>query len=139
MFHRPGKIHSRVVQSRLRASLPQRRQVGCSIMDQPLLFNGDEASTRSSLLSEVQTMQYILDHSEIPVPQVYDYELDPENPVNFRFIIMEAVIGRPLSVKFPQILRQYISSFLTQLAEYIVQLGTLSFSSIGRIQYNRHT
>ena len=108
-------------------------------MDQPLLFNGDEASTRSSLLSEVQTMQYILDHSEIPVPQVYDYELDPENPVNFRFIIMEAVIGRPLSVKFPQILRQYIPSFLPQLAEYIVQLGTLSFSSIGRIQYNRHT
>jgi isoamyl acetate esterase len=103
------------------------------------LFNAAESSVTSSLQSEIQTMQYISDHSRLPVPKVFDYELDPQNPVNFRFIIMETVVGRPLGIDYSQIPPQYLTSFLDQLADYVVQLGTLSFSSIGRIEYDRTT
>jgi len=101
------------------------------------LFDADEAS--SSLQCEVQTMQYISDYSRIPVPKVFDYELDPRNPVQYRFVIMEALLGSPLGMPYSAIPRPYLDKFLTQLAEYLVELGTLSFPSIGCLQYDTST
>lgn len=100
------------------------------------LFDADEASISSSLQCEVQTMQYISDYSGIPVPKVFDYELDPQNPVQYRFVIMEAMFGRPLGVSYSAVPRHYLDKFLAQLAKYLVELGTLSFPSIGCLQYD---
>jgi len=51
--------------------------------------------------SEVETTQYITDKSNIPVDKVLD--LTPYNPVNFRFILMEASPGQPLGVPYSHI------------------------------------
>jgi isoamyl acetate esterase len=103
------------------------------------LFDAEEKYISSSLQHEIQTMEYISDNSELPVPKVFDYDLDPQNPVQFRFIIMDALFGKPLGVPYCHIPRQYLETFLGQLAEYVVQLGMLSFSSIGSLQYDGST
>lgn len=103
------------------------------------LFDADEASISSSLQFEVQTMQYLSDYSRIPVPKVFDYELDPRNPVQYRFIIMEAMLGGPLGVPYCAVPRPYLDKFLAQLAEHLIELGTLSFHSIGCLQYDMPT
>lgn len=87
--------------------------------------------------SEVETMQYISDKSHIPVPKVLDYDSNPHNPVNFRFILMEALPGHPLGIPYSNIPQQNRAHFLDQLADYLLQLGSLSFSSIGCLQYDR--
>ena len=88
------------------------------------------------LQSEVETMRYILDNSNIPIPKVLDYDSNPENPVNFRFILMEALPGQPLGIPYHQIPHEYRAQFLDQLADYLLQLRTLSFCSIGCLRYD---
>ena len=46
-----------------------------------------------SLQSEVPTMRLVRQRTSIPVPRVYTYEVDEQNPVNAAFILMEAVSG----------------------------------------------
>jgi len=87
--------------------------------------------------SEVETMQYITDKSNIPVPKVLDYDSNPHNPVNFRFILMEALPGQPLGVPYSHIPHENRRHFLKQLADYLLQLGSLSFSAIGSLRYDR--
>jgi hypothetical protein len=52
---------------------------------------------------------------------------------------METIPGCPLGVSYSEIPRQYLPSFLEQLAEYVVQLGSLSFPAIGCLQYDKST
>ena len=100
------------------------------------LFGRDEDRIPASLRSEVHTMQFLTGRTTIPVPKVFDYDLESGNGVGYPFIIMEALRGPPLGVPYSQIPSEYLHIFLTQLAEYIVQLGSLSFSSIGRPEYD---
>lgn len=53
------------------------------------------SSTVSStkLENEVATMQFIKEHSELPVPRVFAYEVDENNPVCVAFILMELLSG----------------------------------------------
>ena len=103
------------------------------------LFDSDKNSITASLRSEVHTLQFITDRTTIPVPIVFDYDVDPGNEVGFPFIIMEALRGRPLGVPYSQIPSEYQRTFLAQLAEYLVQLGSLSFSTIGSLEYDQST
>ena len=99
----------------------------------------DETSVTTSLLSEIHTMQFIADRTTIPVPKVFDCDLDPANSVGFPYVIMEAIKGRPLGVSYSQIPPQFLKSFLTQFANYIVQLRSLSFPAIGSLEYDVST
>src|SRR2546423_12439056 len=84
-------------------------------------------------------MQYIFDHSNLPVPEIFDYDIDRHNPVNFPFIIMEGLRGRPLGIHYDAIPQQHWETFFDQLAGILVELGTLSFGSIGAVKYDRAT
>jgi len=101
-----------------------------------ILQDEDEAIT-AFFQSEVETMQYISDKSNVPVPKVLDYDSNPRNPVNFRFILMEGLPGKPLGVPYCHIPPENRANFLDQLADYLLQLGSLSFSSIGCLRYDR--
>jgi hypothetical protein len=101
------------------------------------VLGGEENTITEFFRSEVETMQYISDKTNIPIPKVLGYDSDPHNAVNFRFILMEALPGRPLGVPYHHIPHANRAHFLGQLADYLVQLGSLSFSSIGCLRYDR--
>jgi aminoglycoside phosphotransferase (APT) family kinase protein len=50
-------------------------------------------STKSRLQSEIATMLFIKENSDLPVAEVFAYELDEDNPVGAPFILMELLPG----------------------------------------------
>lgn len=49
--------------------------------------------TSAKLESEIATMQFIKEYSDVPVPRVFAYEVDEDNPVGAAFILMEFLPG----------------------------------------------
>lgn len=54
----------------------------------------------AKLKTEIATMQFIKEHSDLPVPRVFAYEVDENNPVSAAFMLMELLprycrYGRP--------------------------------------------
>ncbi|GKZ26084.1 hypothetical protein AbraIFM66951_009976 [Aspergillus brasiliensis] len=49
------------------------------------------------LASEAATLRYLKAHSDIPVPEVYDYCASPDNDTKVPFILMSQAPGSPLS------------------------------------------
>lgn len=47
----------------------------------------------TKLESEIATMQFIKEYSDLPVPRVFAYEVDEDNPVGAAFILMEFLPG----------------------------------------------
>lgn len=47
----------------------------------------------TKLENEVATMQFIKEHSSLPVPRVFAYEFDENNSVSAAFILMELLSG----------------------------------------------
>jgi hypothetical protein len=107
------------------------KHFGCSGVDEPL--------DTSTLESEIQALQYISNHSELPVPVMFDYDLEPQNPIGFRYVLMKTLEGHPLGMPYTQIPSKYLETFATQFADYFVQLRTLSFPSIDVLKYDKNT
>ncbi|KAJ5420914.1 hypothetical protein N7465_003433 [Penicillium sp. CMV-2018d] len=89
-------------------------------------------------------MQFIKEHSSLPVPQVYAYEFDENSPVSAAFILMELLPG---SVAMDAlggyeahrgvIPREYRQNFYRSVANCHVQLASLRLPKIGTIVRNR--
>jgi hypothetical protein len=101
------------------------------------VLRDEDSAITAFFRSEVETMQYISDKSNIPVPKVLDSDSNPNNPVKFRFILMESLAGEPLGVPYGHIPPEKRAHFLDQLADYLIELGSLSFSSIVCLRYDR--
>lgn len=48
---------------------------------------------RTKLSTEIATMQFIKENSDLTVPRVFAYEFDENNPVNAAFMLMELLPG----------------------------------------------
>lgn len=46
--------------------------------------------------SEVATMRYLREHTDIPVPEVYQYDSNPYNRLGGEYILMSKVSVAPL-------------------------------------------
>ena len=46
--------------------------------------------------SEIATLRYVKDHTNVPVPGILYHDLDPANDVGAPFVLMEKLPGRPL-------------------------------------------
>ena len=74
--------------------------------------------------SEVYTMIYIRDHSDIPVPEIFDFDITPNNPLGAPYIFMECVMGNSITdlsgeFKVPE---QYSDKLNTAIAKFQVFL-----------------
>lgn len=47
--------------------------------------------------SEVATMRYLREHTDVPVPEVYQYDANPYNRLGGEYILMSKVRLRRLS------------------------------------------
>lgn len=112
------------------------------------------ARREEKVKSEVQVLEYLREHTKLPVPQVTSWGLTDESPKNLGpFIIMNCIEGTSLSTLLRQpiqseedhiILRGDIDDskldyVYEQLAEFMVELSRLDFDAIGAIAKNSDT
>jgi isoamyl acetate esterase len=92
----------------------------------------------TSMLSEIATVRLVSTKTEIPVPQIYGFDVAAANPFEFRYLLMEALPGHApdaiLSRSVPEHQRDKVAD---QLAEYYYQLSRLRFDRIGRLWAGR--
>ncbi|RFU29784.1 hypothetical protein B7463_g6577, partial [Scytalidium lignicola] len=96
--------------------------------------------------NEVQIMEYLSQHTTIPLPHVHSWDLTAESPQQFGpFIIMDYIDGLLLSTVLKQptesdqddvVLNPNIDSTILdkiyyQIANYMLQLSQLTFTRIG--------
>ncbi len=87
------------------------------------------------LVSEVTTMRLVAKRTSIPVPEVYGFDADDDNPFGFPYMLMNALPGRPLRIPFVgSVPREFHPKIASQMAGYVKQLSEITFSEIGRIQ-----
>jgi hypothetical protein len=53
---------------------------------------------RYTIASGVATMKFVRHKTEIPVPRIFGYSIDSNNPVGSEYILMEYIPGVPLSL-----------------------------------------
>ena len=95
--------------------------------------NSNTAPTVSCLQSEVATLQFLKQHSRIPVPDVYGYSVDKNNGFGSPYLFMEALPGRILHL-LPVIDDDVKPHVYQQVAQVMLELSRLPrFHQIGSI------
>lgn len=87
--------------------------------------------------SEVATIRFVRELTEIPAPTIFahDSSLSDQNPLQFEWMIMELMPGRPLRSVWRKLPMAKKEQLVRQLAIYQSQLQTKSFDQIGNL-YN---
>ncbi|KAJ3829145.1 hypothetical protein EV361DRAFT_878494 [Lentinula raphanica] len=85
--------------------------------------------------SEVATMQYLREHTAIPVPLVYHYDSNPYNRLGGEFIIMSKARGIPLSKVYHSLSYNNLVKLLTNLAELVIPLFAHRFPQLGSLYF----
>ncbi|KAL2022127.1 hypothetical protein VTK56DRAFT_5956 [Thermocarpiscus australiensis] len=93
---------------------------------------GNSHSAKS--LSEIATTRYLKRFTEIPVPEIYYYDLDPDNDIGAPFVLMEKMPGRHLHKLWEGLTLEHKKSALSQMASIIAQLASLEFDQIGSLE-----
>lgn len=111
----------------------------------PSVFGTREAMESTDCMSiEIAIMNYMGLNSDIPVPEVFGYDLNIDNIVGAPYIFMSYIHGT-IAAELQQakecgtgVLRSSEQDlyFWTQMAEYHVQLASLTFDKIRSIHQN---
>lgn len=88
---------------------------------------------RTSLLSEIATMNIIRERTSIPVPRIVDFDMSTDQPFGHPFVFMESLGGHSLDhILAFSIPRHHHSKVARQFANIFVELQNLTFDRIGR-------
>jgi hypothetical protein len=91
-------------------------------------------NTKTSLLSEIATMNIVRQRTSIPIPRIFEFEMSAEEQFGYPYVLMEYLGGRKLDDGLAKsIPRQYHAKAAKQLANVFAELQTLTFSRIGRL------
>ncbi|KAH6634909.1 kinase-like domain-containing protein [Chaetomium sp. MPI-SDFR-AT-0129] len=92
--------------------------------------------TRAKSVSEIATARYLRQFSSIPVPEIYYYDLNPDNGVGAPFILMQRMPGWHLNKIWDTLSLDGKKSALSEIAAVIAQLSSLKFDHIGSLDEN---
>lgn len=81
--------------------------------------------------SELATMEYVREHTTIPIPKVYAFETSSDNPAKLPYILMECIHGWRAPQRLQDLPATVLRKILDQSAEVLVQLSTIQFPEIG--------
>lgn len=108
----------------------------------PSVFGAREAMKAADCMSiEIATMKYIRLNSNIPIPEVFGYDLSADNTVGAPYMFIEYLHGT-VAAELQQAKEcgtgmfgspEQDRRFWTQMAEYHVQLASLTFDKIGSV------
>ncbi|KAI5861327.1 kinase-like domain-containing protein [Durotheca rogersii] len=106
-------------------------------------MEGESSRPEATLLemqSELATMEFVRQKTDIPIPRVYGYELDGRNSVGCPFSIMEYIDGNTaeeVSRTYPGghegIPTQFEQKFWRQIAEIMIKLAAIRLPEIGSV------
>lgn len=86
------------------------------------------------LQSEMATLRTIKERTSIPVPQVFNCAVFPDNEVGWPYMLMEylpgRVLGGPIASRVPP---EHLSKVAKQTADVLFQLHHLTFDRLGRL------
>lgn len=90
-------------------------------------------STKTSLLSEIATMNIVRQRTSIPIPRIFEFEMSIDEPFGYPYVLMEYLGGRKLDDGLAKsIPQQYHTKVAKQFASVFAELQSLTFSRIGR-------
>ena len=100
-----------------------------------------ERHTNQRLLyeSEVATMRFVREKTQIPVPKVYAYDSTYSNALGTPYIFMEYIAGEPYPFPFNRqrlIKDEDLSKIHAQLTGFSWQLSKHPFNAIGQLRYS---
>ncbi|KAJ7194869.1 hypothetical protein GGX14DRAFT_700838, partial [Mycena pura] len=96
-----------------------------------LKFSPEETNHR--FLCEVGTLAYVRKQTTIPVPQVYHHDVDPNNAVGARYMIMEMIAGPHMGYGWMKISPEARRTLLTEIVGWERQLLNIRFPMSGSI------
>ncbi|EMT60926.1 hypothetical protein NOF04DRAFT_11110 [Fusarium oxysporum II5] len=88
---------------------------------------------KTSLLSEIATMRIIQQHTTIPIPRVFNFEMSTDQPFGYPYMFMEHrghSLPNGLATTIPS---EHHPRVAKQLANVFTELQNLTFSRIGRL------
>ncbi|VUC26333.1 unnamed protein product [Clonostachys rosea] len=93
-----------------------------------------EDAHKTSMLSEIATMRLISNHTTIPIPRIFGFNVSTGQSFGYPYIFMEYLDGQSLpSGIATSIPSEFHPKVAKQLANVFGQLQNLTFSRIGRI------
>lgn len=96
--------------------------------------DSDDNESYTATMSEISTVNFIRSRTKIPVPQVFDYSISPDNSFGYPYMLTEYLPGRPCNnVLARTVPSKYRSKVAEQLANVFFELQNLTFDRIGRI------
>jgi hypothetical protein len=114
------------------ARLPMRRHAMRSL-DDPL--------SQDTMSSVIATMQFVFQHTSIPVPEVYSYDVTSNNPLGRPYMLISKLSGTQL---WTHVLEQQdrdkyasaIHSIVEKWGAYSMELAAIQFDTIGSLRRN---
>ncbi|KAJ2645857.1 hypothetical protein IWW40_005822 [Coemansia sp. RSA 1250] len=91
------------------------------------------AVSQSVFQSEILSLAYVNEHTQLPVPAVLAYDFSPSNSVGVPYAVLEKMPGEPLADHWPQLESRMKRRVLDSIADAVVQFSTLQFSQIGSL------
>ncbi|KAJ2155908.1 hypothetical protein GGF46_005530 [Coemansia sp. RSA 552] len=91
------------------------------------------AVPQSVFESEILSVAYVNENTQVPVPSVREYEFLPTNPVGVPYAILDQMPGEPLAEHWPSLGARQKRKVLDQIAEAVVQLTGVRFPLIGSL------
>lgn len=83
--------------------------------------------------SEAATINFVREHTNIPVPHIIAFDASNENILGFEWMLMEFMPGLPLRRQWRKISLDTKCALIRQLAHHQAQLFEKQFDSIGNI------
>lgn len=96
---------------------------------------------RHKTLSEVATLQWVVDKISVPVPRVIKYDCSRDNDIGFEWVLMTKLAGSTLKSAWKQLDLSVKSHVVRQIAAYTASLFQHQLSGIGNIfpEYQHET
>jgi aminoglycoside phosphotransferase len=96
----------------------------------------DPSHPADKLASEVATMKYVAQNTNIRVPEVYDWDSETQNDIKVPYILMEYLPGTHLYRVWDKLNIEQKRSVLSQIVDVLSELWKCKFEKIGCIYKN---
>ncbi|KAF2404972.1 kinase-like protein [Trichodelitschia bisporula] len=87
--------------------------------------------------SEVATLKWLHQNTDIPVPKVLAHEASSHNELGFEWMLLEYKPGTPLRKKWRDFSMEVKTNIIKQLAAYQAQLYGKKFAAVGNLYMRR--
>ncbi|KAF7192352.1 Altered inheritance of mitochondria protein 9, mitochondrial [Pseudocercospora fuligena] len=101
-------------------------------------FTRDRKEPLGIIESTTATSDFVRVRTNIPVPETYHTDTNPNNVVGASYVLMEMMPGRPLSQLWKKLSTEQKRGVLEQVAGVTAQLMKLNFDKIGSLTHGGH-